>query len=66
MEIRSPAIRLKIVDFPTLGRPTKATTGLAINIHLFLKLHFHYFNKFYKYKKPVQEQQAWTGFDLSI
>ena len=27
---RPPAIRLKIVDFPTFGLPTMATTGLPI------------------------------------
>ena len=30
MEIRSPAIRLKSVDFPTLGRPTIAIVGRAM------------------------------------
>ncbi|EFR90227.1 putative gtp binding protein [Listeria innocua FSL S4-378] len=30
METRSPTILLKIVDLPTFGRPTIATTGFAI------------------------------------
>ena len=33
---RSPARRLKSVLFPTLGRPTRATTGLGIHIRSFL------------------------------
>ena len=32
MDRRCPAIRLKRVDFPTLGRPTRATIG--VDIHL--------------------------------
>ena len=43
IEILSPTNRLKIVDLPTFGLPTKATTGiflLIISLLLYLKLSF--------------------------
>ena len=41
MEIRSPAIRLNIVDLPTFGRPTIATVGNAINFLLYVTVLVH-------------------------